>query len=184
MSTMALTLPALGGGPGAAELDGPRGLTHRQHLCLTVALETYAVPIDAVREILEVGRLTPLPLTPDFVTGVMNLRGAVVPVIDLQARFFGRAAVIGRRSGIVIVEVGRGDQDGALVVGVLVDGVSEVQQIAEDDIDPPPLLGVRIAREFLAGMAKVRDSLVPVLDLERVLSREALSTLMAAHLAH
>jgi len=70
------------------------------------------------------------------------------------------------------------------VVGVLVDGVSEVLEIAEEDIEPPPALGVRIPREFLAGMAKVRDRLMPVLELERVLSREALSSLIAAHLAH
>lgn len=181
MSTMVAALTTL---PGLVGPEGAHDLALRQHLCLTVAHETYAVPIDAVREILEVGRLTPLPLTPEFVTGVMNLRGAVVPVIDLQARCFGQAAAIARRSSIVIVEVGRGEQDGALVVGVLVDGVSEVLEIAEDDIDPPPLLGTRIAREFLAGMAKVRDHLIPVLDLERVLSRESLSSLIAAHLAH
>ncbi|WP_236651069.1 chemotaxis protein CheW [Aquabacterium fontiphilum] len=182
MSTMVATSPALQG--HVSPDDGTSGMAPRQHLCLTVARDTYAVPIDAVREILEVGRLTPLPLTPDFVTGVMNLRGAVVPVIDLQARCFGQVATIARRSSIVIVEVARGDPDGALVVGVLVDGVSEVLEIADDDIDPPPLLGTRIAREFLAGMAKVRDTLVPVLDLDRVLSREALASLMAAHLTH
>lgn len=181
MSTMVAALTTL---PGLVGPEGAHDLALRQHLCLTVAHETYAVPIDAVREILEVGRLTPLPLTPEFVTGVMNLRGAVVPVIDLQARCFGQAAAIARRSSIVIVEVGRTDQDGALVVGVLVDGVSEVLEIADEDIDPPPLLGTRIARDFLAGMAKVKDHLIPVLDLERVLSREALSSLIAAHLAH
>jgi purine-binding chemotaxis protein CheW len=184
MSTQGMsTLPAVAGAAPVIEMDGGAG-QHQQHLCLSVAQETYAVPIEAVREILEVGRLTPLPLTPDFVTGVMNLRGAVVPVIDLRARFMGQPTEIARRSSIVIVEVGRGDQDGALVVGVLVDGVSEVLEIAEEDIEPPPALGVRIPREFLAGMAKVRDRLMPVLELERVLSREALSSLIAAHLAH
>ena len=181
MNTMAT---ALSSPAAAAVAERAASLMQRQHLCLAVAGETYAVPIDAVREILEMGRLTPLPLTPDFITGVMNLRGAVVPVIDLQARFFNRISTIGRRSAIVIVEVGRGDQDGPLVVGALVDGVSEVLEIANEDIDAPPALGTRIPRDFLAGVAKVREVLIPVLELERLLSRESLSRLIAAHVAH
>lgn len=180
MSNMASALSLIDG-PAVDHSHGPPA---RQHLCLAVAGETYAVPIDAVREILEMGRLTPLPLTPDFVTGVMNLRGAVVPVIDLQARFFETVTVVGRRSAIVIVEVATHEQDGPLVVGALVDGVTEVLEIVADDIDEPPALGTRIPKEFLAGMAKVRELLIPVLDLERLLSRETLSRLIAAHIAH
>lgn len=181
MNTMA---PALTKPDCTSATERSSSMMQRQHLCLAVAGETYAVPIDAVREILEMGRLTPLPLTPDFITGVMNLRGAVVPVIDLQARFFHRTASIGRRSAIVIVEVGPREQGGPLIVGALVDGVSEVLEIASEDIDAPPALGTRIPRDFLAGVAKVREHLIPVLDLERLLSREALSRLIAAHVAH
>lgn len=156
----------------------------RQYLCLAVGGETYAIGIDMVREILEVGRMTPLPLTPDFVRGVMNLRGAVVPVIDLKARFGSEPAVIGRRSSVIIVETDHADQDGPLVVGALVDGVSEVLEIADHDIEPVPVLGTRIPREFLQGMAKAKGSILSILDAERTLERHAMAALIAGHIAH
>ncbi len=154
----------------------------RQVLCLAVGQETYGIGIDMVREILEVSRLTPLPLTPPFVRGVMNLRGAVVPVIDLQARFGGKPAQIGRRSAIVIVETCHHDQEGALVVGALVDGVTEVLDIANQDVEPVPPLGTRIPKEFLQGMAKAKGTLLSILDMDRTLDRETLASLIGGHL--
>lgn len=156
----------------------------KQYLCLAVGKETYAVGIDMVREILAVGRLTPLPLTPPFVCGVMNLRGSVIPVIDLKVRFGAEPDAIGRRSSIVIVETGHRDRDGTLVVGVLVDGVSEVLHIGEADIEPVPVLGTRIPREFLLGMAKVKGTLLSILDAERILEHDAMASLIASHAAH
>lgn len=155
----------------------------QQYLCLAVGKETYAIGIDMVREILEVGRMTPLPLTPDFVRGVMNLRGAVVPVIDLKARFGAQQAVIGRRSSVVIVEARHQQQDEPLVVGVLVDGVSEVLEIADQDIEPVPALGTRIPKEFLKGMAKAKGVLLSILDTDSILERESLAMLIASHAA-
>jgi purine-binding chemotaxis protein CheW len=157
-------------------------VSSRQVLCLAVGRETYGIGIDMVREILEVTRLTPLPLTPPFVRGVMNLRGAVVPVIDLQARFGGRAAEIGRRSAIVIVETCHHDQEGPLVVGALVDGVTEVLDILNQDVEPVPPLGTRIPREFLQGMAKAKGTLLSLLDMDRTLDRETLASLIGGHL--
>jgi purine-binding chemotaxis protein CheW len=154
----------------------------RQVLCLAVGRETYGIGIDMVREILEVTRLTPLPLTPPFVRGVMNLRGAVVPVIDLQARFGGRPAEIGRRSAIVIVETCHHDQEGPLVVGALVDGVTEVLDILHQDVEPVPPLGTRIPREFLQGMAKAKGTLLSILDMDRTMDRETLASLIGGHL--
>jgi purine-binding chemotaxis protein CheW len=174
------------------ELQDRRGLqvdahtdlvASRQVLCLAVGRETYGIGIDMVREILEVTRLTPLPLTPPFVRGVMNLRGAVVPVIDLQARFGGRPAEIGRRSAIVIVETCHHDQEGALVVGALVDGVSEVLDILNQDVEPVPPLGTRIPKEFLQGMAKAKGTLLSILDMDRTLDRETLAALIGGHLS-
>lgn len=179
---MTMNLPAVLDGIGPSD-DVTLSSAH-QYLCLAVGKETYAVGIDMVREILEVGRMTPLPLTPEFVRGVMNLRGAVVPVIDLKARFGAEPAVIGRRSSVVIVETDHQDQDGPLVVGVLVDGVSEVLEIAEQDIEPVPVLGTRIPREFLQGMAKAKGTLLSILDADRILEREAMATLIASHMAH
>lgn len=165
----------------SSELDV---IASRQYLCLAVGRETYAIGIDMVREILEVGRMTPLPLTPGFVRGVMNLRGAVVPVIDLNARFGAEPAIIGRRSSVVIMEADHQDRDGPLVVGVLVDGVSEVLEIALHDIEPVPALGTRIPREFLQGMAKAKGTLLSILDADRILAREAMAALIASHAAH
>lgn len=179
---MDITLPvALDGAPPSTEVNLASA---RQYLCLAVGQETHVIGIDMVREILEVGRMTPLPLTPDFVRGVMNLRGAVVPVIDLKARFGHEPAVIGRRSSVVIVETDHKDRDGPLVVGVLVDGVSEVLEIAQDDIEPVPALGTRIPREFLQGMAKVRGAILCILDADRILARDAMASLIAAHCPH
>lgn len=159
-------------------------IASKQYLCLAVGQEIYAIGIDMVREILEVGRMTPLPLTPEFVRGVMNLRGAVVPVIDLKARFGAEQAVIGRRSSVVIVETDHKDQDGPLVVGVLVDGVSEVLEIALHDIEPVPALGTRIPREFLQGMAKAKGTILSILDADRILERDAMAALIAGHAPH
>jgi len=158
--------------------------TAKQFLCLAIGDETYAIGIDIVREILEVGRMTPLPLTPPFVRGVMNLRGAVVPVIDMKARFGHAPADIGRRSSVVILEADHRGPDGPLVVGALVDGVSEVLEISEADIDPVPALGTRIPREFLCGMAKSKGMLLCILDADRILDRTAMANLIAAHTPH
>jgi purine-binding chemotaxis protein CheW len=179
---MDMTLPAVLQAPSMPDDSTPIG--GRQYLCLAVGGVTYAIGIDMVREILEVGRMTPLPLTPDFVRGVMNLRGAVVPVIDLKARFGEPPSHIGRRSSVVIVETDHKDQEGPLVVGVLVDGVSEVLEIAQHDIEPVPVLGTRIPREFIHGMAKAKGVILCILDAERILARDAMAALIEAHAGH
>ena len=173
---------ALAGAPLAAE---GAGAAH-QYLRLAVGNELYAVPIACVREILEVGRMTALPMTPDFVRGVMNLRGAVVPVIDLHARFGRGAAELGRRSCIVIVETDGGPagaSPGKQVLGALVDGVSEVMEIPADAIEPAPPLGTRIPPEFILGMAHNHGQLDVVIDLGRTLAEDDLADLIGAHAA-
>lgn len=150
-----------------------------QMLRMAVGRENLAVPISAVREILEVGRMTPLPQTPDFVKGVMNLRGAVVPVIDLGARFGFGSTQIGRRSAIIVVEA-RGDEDhDRLIAGVLVDAVYEVLEVDSHRIEVAPSLGVAVAAEFIAGMINVAGGYAVLLNLDQVLSPAALSRLIA-----
>lgn len=172
-------------------------------LRMAVGGQDLAVAIEDVREILEVGRLTALPRTPDFVRGVMNLRGAVVPVIDLAARVGQPAIQIGRRSCVVVVEAeppGRNDEtvpggldehpdspatDGAaLVVGLLVDAVFEVFDCPASGIEPVPPLGTRITPDFLRGMTRNRGEVIGVLALDRVLAQQELSALIAQHLPH
>jgi purine-binding chemotaxis protein CheW len=174
----------------AATLDGAQSL-----LRMAVGPEILAVPIEHVREILEVSRLTPLPRTPSFVRGVMNLRGAVVPVIDLSARLGLPPTVIGRRSCIVVVESPQAsiseeatetldEVSGSLVVGLLVDAVYEVYDTTTARIEPVPTLGTRIAADMLAGMTRARGEVIGLLALARVLSTQELTEMIARHNTH
>jgi purine-binding chemotaxis protein CheW len=148
------------------------------HQYLTFALtgEMYAVGILNVKEIIEYGNLTEIPMMPAFIRGVINLRGAVVPVVDLAARFGGAASQIGKRTCIVIVEMQQGDAKQDL--GIMVDAVSEVLEIPGSEIEPPPAFGAKIRADFIAGMGKVSGKFVILLDIQRVLSVEEM-----AHLA-
>jgi purine-binding chemotaxis protein CheW len=154
-----------------------------QLLRFAVGDERYAVRIDAVREILEVTRTTPLPLMPAFVRGVMNLRGAVVPVIDLGARLGLAVATVGRRSCVVIVETSAGAETPAMRLGMLVDAVYEVFDAQPDALEPVPRLGTRIDPSFIRSMARVRGQTTPELHLDAVLDATTLASLIAAHQA-
>jgi purine-binding chemotaxis protein CheW len=172
-------------------------------LRMSVGGEVVAVPISQVREILQVGRMTTMPRTPAFVCGVMNLRGAVVPVIDLAARLGGAATVVGRRSCIVVVDgndlrsalqAGHSDDDDddedghghgkPMVVGLLVDGVYEVFDITAAEVEPVPVLGTQVEGRFLDGMARARGQVLGVLALARVLAPAELGALISAHQPH
>ena len=149
-----------------------------QYLTFTLAQELFAVDIHAVREIIEYGRLTSVPMMPPSILGVINLRGAVVPVIDLGLRFGGNATVIGPRTCIVILEIASG---GSLqVIGMVVDAVNEVLELNGDQIEPPPSFGNRIRADFIRGMGKLGDRLVVLLDVGRVLSDDEIALLEQA----
>ena len=183
----------------AASVPGSTPDTQHSLLRMAVGPEAMAVPINDVREILEVGRLTALPRTPEFVRGVMNLRGAVVPVIDLAARLGQAPIQLSRRSCVVVVEAGnpadcnpadgQGDADdeaadansATMVVGLLVDAVYEVFDVATSSIEPVPALGTRIEASFLRGMTRAHGEVIGVLALERVLAQRELSALIANH---
>lgn len=153
----------------------------RQYLTFTLGGEMYAVGILNVKEIIEYGSLTEIPMMPPFIRGVINLRGAVVPVVDLAARFGGAPSVIQRRSCIVILEIpqeeGEGAGSGHQDIGIVVDAVSEVLDIAASDIEPPPTFGARIRADFISGMGKVNQRFVIILDIRRVLSIDDLAML-------
>jgi purine-binding chemotaxis protein CheW len=160
----------------------------QQYLTFALGNESYAAAINAIREILEVPTVTSVPLVPSFVRGVINLRGAVVPVIDLSSRFELGPTELARRSCVVVVEVTAredskdpdSDSEGQ-VLGVLVDAVHEVLEIASADIEPAPALGTRIHPDFIRGMAKVSGRLLVVLNLGRVLAQQELAKLVAGH---
>jgi len=146
-----------------------------QYLTFSLAGEMYAVGILNVKEIIEYGSLTEIPMMPAFIRGVINLRGAVVPVIDLTARFGGHPTQIGRRTCIIILEL-RGEdlhQD----IGVVVDAVSEVIDIPAGEIEPPPAFGARIRADFIDGMGKVAGKFVIILNIKQVLSVDEMAML-------
>lgn len=146
-----------------------------QYLTFSLQNELFAIGILHIKEILEYGSLTPVPLMPAFIRGVINLRGAVVPVIDLAARFGGGQSQLNKRSCIVIVEINAQAQQQS--IGILVDSVSEVLEIPAVDVEPAPSFGVRIRSDFISGMGKVNDKFVIILDVDHVLSIEELAQL-------
>ena len=146
-----------------------------QYLIFSLANELFAVGTLRVREIIEYGNITAVPMMPSYIRGVINLRGAVVPVIDLNARF-GRARTdISRRTCVVILEV-QADED-THVLGIVVDAVSAVRQIDSADVEPAPSFGTHIRADFIDGMAKVKGQFVILLDLGKVLSVDEIAML-------
>ena len=146
-----------------------------QFLTFMLGAEQFAVGILHIKEIIEYGSLATVPMMPACVRGVINLRGAVVPVLDLQARFGRPASPVTKRTCIVIVETG--DADDGQVIGVVVDAVNEVLELPASDIEPPPSFGAAIRSDFVSGMAKVRGNFVIVLDVANVLSIKDFSPL-------
>ena len=117
-----------------------------QYLTFLQQGEMFAIGILCIKEIMEYGKLTTVPLMPDFVSGVINIRGAVVPVIDLSTRFGRSAAEITPRSCIVIIETD--SDDGKVDIGIIVDSVSEVLEIPPTEIEPAPRFGTNIRADF------------------------------------
>jgi purine-binding chemotaxis protein CheW len=150
----------------------------QQYLTFMLGGEVFAIGILRIKEIIEYGQLTTVPMMPTFIRGVINLRGAVVPVIDLSVRF-GRAPVdVTRRTCIVILEINEGDfrQD----IGIVVDSVSEVLEIPANMVEPAPTFGAKIRTDFIQGMGKVNERFVIILNVLNVLSVEEMSQLTLA----
>jgi purine-binding chemotaxis protein CheW len=136
-----------------------------QYLTFALGAEVFAMDIRTVREIIQHGPMTTVPLMPGFVRGVINLRGSVVPVIDLQARFGRAPADVGKKTCIVIFDTVRDDE--RVELGLLVDAVSEVIEIPAEAIEPPPNFGTAVRRDFIRGMGKVADRFIILLEPDR-----------------
>lgn len=151
-----------------------------QYLTFVINGEMFAINILGVKEIIEYGNITPIPLMPEFIRGVINLRGAVVSVVDLNARFGNIASTITRRSCIVIIETlsQEGEHQGETQdIGVVVDAVSEVLTIPRNEIGPPPSFGAKIRSDFISGMGKVNGKFVILLNTQKVLSIDEMAQL-------
>jgi purine-binding chemotaxis protein CheW len=149
-----------------------------QYLTFSVAEEVFAMDIRTVREIIQYVPATTVPLMPLFVRGVINLRGAVVPVIDLQARFGRRAAAVTKKTCIVIFDAVRAGE--RVELGLLVDAVSEVIDIAADQIEPPPNFGTHVRRDFIRGMGKVASRFVIILEPDKAFDVDEMAQLCEA----
>ena len=147
----------------------------QQYLTFVLGGEMFAIGILCVKEIIEYGHLTVVPMMPDCIRGVINLRGAVVPVVDLACRFGRRSTELTRRTCIVIVEIeAEGERQD---IGVIVDAVSEVLEIQDGQIEPPPAFSARIRTDFIHGMGKVEGNFVIILNVNKVLSLDDLALL-------
>lgn len=152
----------------AASVKGER----TKFLAFTLRNEVFAMDIRAIREVIQYGGITEVPLMPPTIRGVINLRGSVVPVIDLAARFGWDLTEISRRTCVVILELA--DQEAQTILGIMVDHVSEVLEIGPDEIEPAPTFGSRLRSDFIQGVGKVGGKFVILLDVAKVLSIDEL----------
>jgi purine-binding chemotaxis protein CheW len=143
-----------------------------QHLTFLLGREIFAINILAVREILQFTEVSTIPLMPDYILGVINLRGAVVPVVDLHVRFGHASAKIDKRTCIIILEIPMADD--TLELGIMVDAVSAVIEIAPHQIEPPPRFGRQIHHEFISGMGRVDEQFIIILDINKTFNQDEL----------
>jgi purine-binding chemotaxis protein CheW len=148
--------------------EGQNSADQTQYLTFHIAGEEYAVGILRVKEIITYGILTTVPQTPPSIRGVINLRGSVVPVVDLAVRFGLAASPVTNRTCIVIVELNLAAEQ--TVMGIMADSVSEVVELIADDILPAPPFGTHVSTDFLRGMGKAGAKFVLILDIDKVLA--------------
>lgn len=140
-----------------------------QYLTFSVSGESYAVDVVVIQEIIEVGSMTDLPMAPDFIRGVVSLRGAGLPVVDISIRLGQQKKEITSRSCIVVVDMKSGP---SRAVGMLVDEVNEIMEIAPDLVQPTPDLGNQAKNDFIKGMGRIGDHFIVLLDTDYILSDE------------
>ena len=145
----------------------------QQYLTFLVGKELFAMGIADIKEIIEYKTPTSVPMMPSYLHGVINLRGRVVPVVDLMVRFGRKSTEISRRTCIVILELYHNDEQQYL--GVVVDAVKAVLDIADADVEPPPSFGSKLRSDFVSGMGKIKGEFVIILDINHVLSIDELS---------
>ena len=158
-------------------MNGTGSSENSQFLSFVLDLETYAMDIMQVREVLDYTRITRVPRMPDFMRGVINLRGGVVPVVDLRLKFGMGETPKTAESCIIIIEAELGGE--ITLLGIMADSVQEVLSLTADQIQPPPKIGTRLRTEFIRGMGRKGDAFIIILETERVFSEEELTVLQA-----
>ncbi len=157
-----------------------RTMTEREGKYLTFTLdnEEYGISILKIKEIIGMMSITTVPQTPEFVKGVINLRGKVIPVMDLRLRFGMDGIDYTERTCIIVVEIT--GQAGTVMIGIVVDSVSEVLNIKGEEIEDTPTFGTKLNTEYILGMAKMEGAVKILLDIDRVLSQEEVAALEKA----
>lgn len=153
-----------------------------QYLTFKIAAETYAINVASIKEVLGVPRLTKVPRMPDFMSGVINLRGSVVPVLDLRSKFGLGETPMTVDTSIIVTElrdVFEGSEEEELTIGIFSDSVEKVITIEPENIEPPPKIGIAIDTAFIKGMGRVDDDFVIILNINRVLTERELQMIQA-----
>lgn len=153
--------------------------TGRKFLTFALGRGAYGIDVLKTREIIRLVDITAVPRMPDYVKGVINLRGRIIPVIDLRLRFALGSAESTEQTCIVVVQVALPDEV-SLQMGLIVDGVEEVISLNEADIEAPPHFGAGLRTECILGMAKVKDLVKTLLDIDRVVAAETLEGVHSA----
>jgi len=146
-----------------------------KYLTFSMAGEEYGIGILKIKEIIGMMPITTVPQTPGFVKGVINLRGKVIPVIDLRLRFGLAEKAYNERTCIIVVEIG--GQAGTVLIGIVVDSVSEVLNIQAEDIENTPAFGASIETAYILGMAKMNGDVKILLDIDKVLNEQEIAAL-------
>jgi purine-binding chemotaxis protein CheW len=154
------------------------GLNQNQYLTFALGEEEFALEIAKVREVLDYPQITRVPRMPDYLCGAINLRGSVVPVVDLRLKFGLEATRRTVDTCVVIVEAALDGE--ATIMGALADSVHEVLDLSAADIEPPPRMGARLNTEFIKGMGRQGEKFIIILDIDRVLSTEELALVSQA----
>jgi purine-binding chemotaxis protein CheW len=149
-----------------------------KYLTFALGEEEYGIGILKIREIIGIMPITSVPRTPEFVKGVINLRGKVIPIIDLRLRFGMESMEYTDRTCIIVVEINA--QDSTIQIGAIVDTVSEVLNIKGEDIEDTPAFGTSLDIEYILGMAKVSGGVKILLDIDMVLNSEEIAKLEGA----
>jgi len=143
-----------------------------QYVTFSLGDELFGVEVTRTREILSLTPVTKVPQTPDYLLGVINLRGQVVPVVDMRLKLGLQAGADTEDTCIIVVEVQVDDE--AIVVGALADAVREVLEVRNDQIEPPPRLGTRLNTEFINGMGKINEQFMILLNIDRIFNSDEL----------
>ena len=158
------------------EADQDDGEQIEQFLTFQLKGELFGIGILNIREIVEYGNVTRVPLMPEFIGGVINLRGSVVPVINLAKRFQFESSKISKKTSVIVIELP--DEDGVMEVGIIVDMVNEVLELGQDQLSTAPSFGTKIRADFIKYMGQRQDgSIIILLEVKNVLSIGELSTL-------